>query len=135
VYLSPWWGTGEFPWYAELLFTVPTSIPFIPSGEVNPDVIGGLATEEDMTGPDRLSPKWMQTMQSAQADLPPIKPEDHVFYTPDDEVVSPAAIEAHASQDQLHPYDGGHEFFASEDRDRILERVLDAIRTTHGVDD
>jgi hypothetical protein len=135
VYLSPWWGASDdLPWFAELLFKVPTSYPFIPSGEVTPDAIGGLATEEDMTGPDRLSPKWMGTMQSAQADLPPVKPEDHVFYTPEDQIVDPDAIEAHADEDQLHPYEGGHEFFSSENRDRILERVLDAIEDTWDAD-
>jgi len=127
VYLSPWWGLGEgTPWFATLLFRLPVATPFIPA-PVEPAVLGGLATEDDASGPDRLSPAWMRAMTSAQDDLPPIKPEDVVFYSPDDGVVSPRAIEDHASEEQLHPYEGGHEFFASEERDRIGERVLDAI--------
>lgn len=127
VYLSPFWGVGgETPALARLLFRLPISTPILPA-PVDPELLGGLATESDATAPERLSPAWMATMRSAQADLPPINPEDAVFYSPEDEVVSPSTIEAHARQDQLHPYDGGHEFFASEDRDRIADRVVDAI--------
>lgn len=127
VYLSPWWGLGEeTPWIGTILFKLPIATPVIPA-PVEPSVLGDLATEEDVTAPEKLSPAWMGTITDAQAALPPIKPEDDVFYCPDDEVVSPTAIEAHARQDQLHPYDGGHEFFASAGRDRIVERVLDAL--------
>lgn len=127
VYLSPWWGQGgETPAIADLLFRLPISTPFIPT-PVDPSALGELASQADVTAPARLSPAWMATMRDAQADLPPVSPDDEVFYSPDDEVVSPAAIEAHMDPDQRHPYDGGHEFFASADREAILEDVLDAL--------
>jgi hypothetical protein len=127
VYLSPWWGTpGESSLVERLLFSLPTSLRFVPT-PVETDVLGGLAEEEDVTAPSRLSPGWMRTMTDAQASLPPISDDDVVFYCPDDQVVSPAAIEAHASADQRHAYDGGHEFFACTDREAIVEDVLSAI--------
>lgn len=127
VYLSPWWGLGEeTPAVAHLLLRLPVSTPFVPA-TVEPSVLGDIATEADLTAPDRISPAWMRTMQRAHAELPPLKPSDAVFYCPDDRVVSPRAIEDHAREEQLHTYDGGHEFFACEDREAIFERVLAAI--------
>lgn len=128
VYLSPWWGVAdETPAVADLLFRLPVSTPFLPAN-AEPEVLGGLAIEADQTAPERISPAWMRTMHRAQADLPPLMSEDVVFYCPDDRVVSPSAIEDHAAASQMHTYEGGHEFFACRDRDRIVDRVLAAIR-------
>lgn len=117
---------GEASLVERLLFSLPTSLRFVPT-PVETDVLGGLAEEQDVTAPSRLSPGWMRTMTDAQASLPPISDDDVVFYCPDDQVVSPAAIEAHASADQRHAYDGGHEFFACSDRETVVEDVLSAI--------
>lgn len=128
VYLSPWWGMSEgTPTIAKLLFRLPIATPFVPV-PTDPGAIGGLATDEDLVGPDRISPAWIRTIRGAQDALPAIDEDDVVFYSPDDRVVSPAAIEAHAREEQRHPYEGGHEFFASPDRESILEDVLAAIR-------
>lgn len=128
VYLSPWWGMddGDLPAVARLLFRLPTSWRVLPNpGE--PAALGELATEADVTSPDRISPKWIATMRRAHATLPPIDPEDVVFYTPSDEVVDPAAIEAHTEPDQRRRYEGGHELFASADRDAVVDDVLDEL--------
>jgi len=125
VYLSPWWGMddSDLPAIAPLLFRIPTTLQFIPNPG-DPSALGDLATEEDDTGPDRISPKWISAMRRAHETLPPIKAEDVVFYTTSDEVVDPDAIEAHASEDQLRPYEGGHELFASSGREEYVEAVL-----------
>jgi predicted alpha/beta hydrolase family esterase len=127
VYLGPWWGmAGEPPLVAELLFRLPTARPVIPT-PIDPAALGGLATEADRTAPDRLSPAWIRTMRDAQASLPPLGDGDVVFYSPDDQVVDPAAVERHATANQRHAYDGGHELFASEGREGLADRVVEAL--------
>jgi pimeloyl-ACP methyl ester carboxylesterase len=123
VYLSPWWGSKPVPVVARLLFKIPTAAPIIPFS-VDPSELGDLATAEDATAPDRISPRWISTMRRAQDALPPIDDDAVVFYTPDDEVVSADAIEAHTTPDQRHTYDGGHELFSSAGREAYVEDVL-----------
>jgi pimeloyl-ACP methyl ester carboxylesterase len=127
VYLSPWWGLGDDPGLLEsVLFRLPTSRTVLPT-PVAPAALGGLADERDVTAPDGLSPAWIRTMAAAQDDLPALDEDDVVFYAPDDQVVSPTAIERHADGSQLESYDGGHELFASEGREDHVERVLAAL--------
>lgn len=125
VYLSPWWGTddSDVGLLGRLLLSVPTSYPFVPNPG-SPEALGDLATEADSTSPDRISPKWIAAMARAQESLPPVDEDDVVFYTPDDAVVDPDAIEAHTSADQRRTYDGGHELFASAGREEYAEDVL-----------
>ncbi|NHN41196.1 alpha/beta hydrolase [Halorubellus sp. JP-L1] len=126
VYLSPWWGMHDLPIVVEPLLALPVATPFLPIS-VDPEDLGGLATAADATAPNRVAPKWIQTIRAAQRSLPDLDPEDHVFYTPTDRVVDPRAIEAHAPEDQRTAYDGGHELFASERRDEYVQWVLDAL--------
>lgn len=126
VYLSPFWGFADFPTILRPLLYLPVSKPIFPAG-VSPEGIGELATEADATAPKYVSPRWLLAITRAQQALPPLDEDDVVFYTPDDQIVDPKAIESHASEDQLRTYDGGHELFSSADRDRIVERVLDAL--------
>lgn len=125
VYLSPWWGMddSELPAIAPLLFRIPTTRQFVPNPS-DPAALGDLATAADQTSPDRISPKWISAMRRAHETLPPIDPDDVVFYTPGDEVVDPDAIEAHTDPDQRRVYEGGHEPFASTDREAIVDDVL-----------
>jgi hypothetical protein len=126
VYLSPWWGMHDLPAIVEPLLALPVSRPFLPIS-VDPAELGGLATERDATAPNRVAPRWIQTIREHQRSLPPLDDADRVFYTATDAVVDPAAIEAHATPAQRRTYDGGHELFASEGREEYVERVLDAL--------
>jgi len=126
VYLSPWWGMHDLPIVVEPLLALPIATPFLPIS-ADPGDLGGLATEEDATGPGRVAPKWIQTIRAHQRSLPALDPADHVFYTPDDQVVDPRAIEAHAPESQRTAYEGGHELFASERRDEYVQWVLDEL--------
>lgn len=122
VYLSPWWGS-ELPLALRPLLWLPTSLRILPAG-IEPEGLGELATAEDVTAPSRVSPAWLRTMLDAQASLPAIDEADVVFYSPEDPVVDTDAIREHAAEHQLRPYQGGHELFASADRERHVERVL-----------
>lgn len=122
VYLSPWWGS-DLPAPLRPLLWLPTTLRILPSG-IDPEGLGGLATAEDVTAPSRVSPGWLSTMLEAQSALPAIGEEDVVFYSPSDPVVSVDAIREHAAEHQRRPYEGGHELFASANRERHVERVL-----------
>lgn len=125
LYLSPWWGT-DLPPLARPLLRIPTTRRIIPSG-ISPDGVGELATAEDVTAPGRLSPAWLRAMVDAQDALPPLEQDDFVLYSPDDETVSVDAIRAHAGPDQRETYEGGHELFASADRESHVERLVDRL--------
>lgn len=126
VYLSPWWGMQDLPIVLEPLLALPIARPILPYGS-DPGVLGSLATAEDDTGPDRIAPKWIQTVRDVQRSLPALKDTDHVFYAPDDEVVDPNAIERHAPESQRTTYDGGHELFSSGGRDEYVQWVIDEL--------
>jgi len=116
----------DLPIVLEPLLALPIARPILPYSS-NPGVLGSLATSEDDTGPDRIAPKWIQTVRDAQRSLPALKETDHVFYAPDDEVVDPNAIERHAPESQRTTYDGGHELFSSAGRDEYVEWVIDEL--------
>jgi len=126
VYLSPWWVMHDLPIVLEPLLALPVATPVLPYAS-NPGALGDLATSEDDTGPDRIAPKWIQTVREHQRSLPALDADDHVFYAPDDEVVDPAAIERHAPDSQRSTYDGGHELFASSGRDEYVQWVIDEL--------
>lgn len=126
VYLSPWWGMHDVPIVLEPLLALPIARPVLPFS-VDPEDLGELATDADATAPTRIAPKWIQTVRAAQRSLPALDDADHVFYAPDDDVVDPRAIEAHAPDGQRTTYDGGHELFASAGRDEYVEWVVDEL--------
>ncbi|WP_227133738.1 alpha/beta fold hydrolase [Halorubellus salinus] len=126
VYLSPWWGMHDVPIVLEPLLALPVTRPILPF-TVAPEDLGELATSEDATAPSRIAPKWIQTIRAAQRSLPALDDADHVFYTPDDDVVDPRAIEQHAPESQRTTYDGGHELFSSEGRDEYVQWVLEEL--------
>lgn len=127
VLLAPWWGIppGQ-PALLHLLVRLPTSARVVPVDQ-DPSMLGDLATEEDLTGPDRVSPAFVRAVQRAQAALPPLADEDVVFCSLCDEVVSVRAVGRHADAEQVRLYDGGHELFASGGREAYADRVVAAV--------
>ncbi|WP_323675692.1 alpha/beta fold hydrolase [Halorubellus sp. PRR65] len=126
VYLSPWWGMHDVPIVLEPLLALPIARPLLPFAVEHED-LGELATPEDATAPSRIAPKWIQTVRAAQRSLPALGRDDHVFYTPDDAVVDPRAIERHAPESQRTTYDGGHELFSSTGRDEYVQWVVEEL--------
>ncbi|MFC7203498.1 alpha/beta fold hydrolase [Haloferax namakaokahaiae] len=130
VFLSPWWGM-RFGTLDGLLWPLvrrlPTAYPFIPSG-LSREAIGDLKlAAEVQDSPSKVSPAFLSTIYDAQQTLPPFRPTDVVFYSPTDRVVDTRAIGERTPAANLRPYDGGHEFFASESREQTLTEVLAAL--------
>lgn len=145
VFLSPWWGmrlTGLDGYLFPLVVRLPTTKPFVSSGISRTD-IGELKLKSELEdGPDATSPAFLRMVRDAQQTLPPFRDDDVVFFTPTDRVVDVHAIGERTPADNLRPYDGGHEFFASESRERTLTEVLavldegpEAIRPRTGNED
>lgn len=125
VYLSPWWGM-DIPAPLRPILHFPTTLRVLPAG-IDAGVLGELAEPGDSTAPARLSPAWLRAMVDAQSSMPPIDEDAPVFYTPDDELLSVAAIRERTVPDQRHPYEGGHESFSSRNRDEIADRIITAL--------
>jgi hypothetical protein len=130
TYLSPWWG---FPDEQDgpllgLVTKLPTARQFVPTGTSNRESLGQLATDRQIgETPDKASPAFLGLAKRAQADLPPFDDDAVVFYTPEDAVVSPDAIEKRVPQRNRVAYEGGHELFSSTDRDEYLDALFAAI--------
>ncbi|WP_416839775.1 alpha/beta hydrolase [Haloferax sp. DFSO52] len=130
VFLSPWWGMaldGFDRFVYQLVTRVPTTRPFVPSGIERTD-LGELKLAEEMRdAPDTVSPAFLRAIRGAQETLPPFRKTDVVFFTPTDRVVDVRTIGERTPADNLVPYDGGHEFFASEGRERTFTKVRTAL--------
>lgn len=129
VYLSPWWGMHEDQdgLLARLFARLPIARPLFPTG-IDAEAIGTLASGEQLAdAPDAVSPTFLREIRRAQAALPPFRPDSVVFFSPDDRVVSPTAIQARAPAENRVPYDGGHELFSSSDREALATEVVDAV--------
>mgnify|MGYP000072968651 FL=1 len=131
VFLSPWWGVetdGLLDRAALAVFERLPTARRLYDPELDVEAIGALkSAAEAETGPSGLSPAFLATIRDAQSRLGSFDNEDAVFYTPDDQVVDPAAIEARAPPSNRRQYEGGHEFFASPGRESVLEDVLGAL--------
>lgn len=132
VFLSPWWGTAPVDGVASVLLPVLLRVPTarrLLRFDRDPSVIGDLVSEEafEEAVPDGASPAFLRTIRDAQARLPPFDEGDAVFCSLSDRVVSVRAIGDRTPAANLRPYDGGHEFFASSGRERVLEDVLAAL--------
>ncbi|WP_276270803.1 alpha/beta fold hydrolase [Haloarcula litorea] len=130
VYLSPWWGS-DFPlpeFAVRAITSLPVSRPVIPTGSLEPEAIGDLATDEQLAdGPDAGSPAFFRTVREAHAALPPAREDAVAFCTLTDRVVDPRAVGERLPADRIRLYDGGHELFSSSARDRHVGTVLDAL--------
>ncbi|MDS0277622.1 alpha/beta hydrolase [Halomicroarcula sp. S1AR25-4] len=130
VYLSPWWGS-DFPLpdpVVDAIASLPVRTPFIPTGALEAEAIGNLATAAQLAdGPDAASPAFLRTTRRAHATLPPARENAVAFCTLTDTVVDPRAIGERLPADRIRLYDGGHELFSSSSRDRHVDTVLDAL--------
>ncbi|ELZ98831.1 hypothetical protein C440_00705 [Haloferax mucosum ATCC BAA-1512] len=127
VFLSPWWGMS-FDGLDGLLFPLfvrmPTTRPFVPSG-ISRDALGELKLAAEVSdAPDNVSPAFLRTIHEAQQSLPPFNRRDVVFVSLSDRVVDVRAIGDRTPASNLVAYDGGHECFASEGRERTFSNVL-----------
>jgi hypothetical protein len=130
VHLSPWWGfhaSLDTP-LVSLLMRLPVSRPLLPAG-IEREALGEHVTEERMRdGPDRAAPTFLREAKRAQGRLPTFDEQrTSVFYTPDDEVVSAAAIERRVPPRNRVAYAGGHELFSSASRTDHIDAVLAAL--------
>ncbi|UVE49827.1 alpha/beta fold hydrolase [Haloferax larsenii] len=130
VFLSPWWGMG-LDGFDKVLFPLirrlPTTRRLVPSG-ITRESLGELKLAAEVAdAPDRVSPAFLRTIREAQQTLPPFTSRNVVFYSPTDSVVGVRTIGERTPASNLVPYDGGHEFFASEARERTLSKVLDVL--------
>jgi len=127
VYLSPWWGS-EFPlpeFVVEAITGLPIERPIIPTGSLEADAIGDLATDRQMEeGPDAVSPAFLRTVRRAQAALRSAQDDAVAFCTLTDQVVDARAVGEGLPADRIRLYDGGHELFSSTARDRHVDTVL-----------
>ncbi|ELZ97659.1 alpha/beta hydrolase [Haloferax sulfurifontis] len=130
VFLSPWWGTavsGLATLFLPLVRRLPTTKAVVPSG-ISRDDLGELKLAAELAdAPGNASPAFLRMIHGAQESLPPFNPDDVVFVSLSDRVVDVRAIGDRTPSANLVPYDGGHEFFASEGRERTLSVVLDAL--------
>lgn len=130
TYLSPWWAFPEEQQGAglSLLSMLPTTRPIAPSGIDSRQVLGELATDQQLEdSPDRAAPTFLREAQQAHHDRPAIDEDATVFCTLSDRIVSTRAIGDAVSADQVVLYDGGHELFSSSAREQYLDPLLGAI--------
>ncbi|SEF72188.1 alpha/beta fold hydrolase [Halobellus limi] len=131
VFLSPWWGVRTDGLVDRAILAAFERLPTakrLYAPDLDAAAIGDLkSTAEAATGPGGLSPAFLATVREAQSRLGPFDDGDAVFYSPEDRVVDPAAIEARTPPENRRSYDGGHEFFASSGRADVLDDVLAAL--------
>lgn len=133
VYLAPWWGVygmklrGAGP---KLAARLPVETPLLPI-DFGREEVGALVTDEQWDRlPKRVSPAFMRTVLRAQDERPPVSEEAVVFVSLRDTVVSKRAVGEAVAPEQVRLYDGGHELFASEGREELVEPVLAAVGGT-----
>ncbi|MFC6975468.1 alpha/beta hydrolase [Halomicroarcula sp. GCM10025709] len=130
VYLSPWWGS-DLPLpdaVVDFVTSLPVSKPVVPTGNLEGDAIGDLATEAQLAdGPDAASPAFLRTTGRAHDRLPPAREDAVAFCTLTDRVVDPRAVGRRLHADRIRLYQGGHELFSSSSRERHIDTVLAAL--------
>ena len=131
VFLSPWWGSEPEPGFESVVFPFFLRLPtarrlYLPDRDAAD--VGDLKSDGEFeAGPSGLSPAFLRTVVDAQERLPPFREGDAVFCTLSDRIVSVRAIGDRTPAANLRPYDGGHEFFASSGRERVVEDVMAAL--------
>ncbi|WP_277552516.1 alpha/beta hydrolase [Halobaculum limi] len=133
VHLSPWWGlhpSQRIPF--RLLRRLPTSRELV-SVDPDRDVLGSLADESarDSTG---LAPSFVREIRRAQTSLPEATDAETAFCTLTDGLVGTDAIGERLPAERIRLYDGGHECFASEDREAIVADVVESLRADDPTD-
>lgn len=131
VYMSPLWGFHGEPGGEKtlgLLSKLPTNKKVLPHTIGRTD-IGGLVTDSQWERmPDRASPTFVREVQSAQESMPSPRADARVLCSLNDTVVDLRTIGAHVDADQVTLYEGRHELFSSEGREKHVRKVIDAVR-------
>ncbi len=130
TYLSPWWGihAGQGGIAFDVIRRLPISRPVVPTGTVTREMIGALATEQQLRAvPKRTSPAFLREIVAAQNRRPVIEESAVVFCSLRDEIVSVRAIGEAMPAARTVLYDGGHELFSAQCRDDVLPELLAAV--------
>ncbi|MFC7096168.1 alpha/beta hydrolase [Halobaculum marinum] len=127
VHLSPWWGlhpSQRLPF--RVLGALPTSRELVPV-EPDRDTLGALAdpSAREALG---LAPSFVREIRRAQESLPRAADDEVAFCTLTDGLVGVDAVGERLPADRIRLYDGGHECFASPDRDQIVAEAVAALR-------
>lgn len=130
VFVSPWWafhGEKVRGGLLDLVARIPLPVPVVPI-DFEREEVGEHVTETQWADlPARVSPTFVREIRKAQANLPPIPAAAEVFCSLRDTVVGTQGIGEHVDPGQVTLYDGGHEPFSSEGRERHVETVLDLL--------
>ncbi|MFC3957897.1 alpha/beta fold hydrolase [Halovivax cerinus] len=130
VYLAPFWGYGSL-WPDTVLravAAVPVDVPVLPVGQFDRDVLGSRATDHQLaTQPRWVSPAFVDATLHAQRELLDIDHDAVVFCSLRDRVVDLGAIGERVPSDRIVLYDGGHELFSSDARERYVDPLLTAL--------
>jgi len=133
IFISPFWGVNE-RWRIKGDHTLATFLSVIPKPLLkrNFDIedAGQLAVNEDLLGmPERISFRSIHQFFEAQKLLPDPQPNDVVFFSRKDMVVSPGMIEERISRFNIdhREYHGGHLFYLDENREDLIIRILKEI--------
>ncbi|MFC7137116.1 hypothetical protein ACFQRB_12945 [Halobaculum litoreum] len=109
-----------------MLGALPTSRELV-SVEADRDTLGALA-EPSAREANALAPSFVREIRRAQASLPAAGDEAVAFCTLTDGLVGTDAIGERLPADRIRLYDGGHECFASPDREAIVADAVAALR-------
>lgn len=129
VHLSPWWGFHEDLENPLVDLTMRLGIPWsvLPAGIDRAD-LGELTTDRQIEAtPSWAAPTFLREVNAAQERLPPFDDDTVVFYSPSDDVVGVAAIEARTPPENRIRYEGGHELFSSGCRGEQVGTLLAAL--------
>lgn len=132
VYLSPWWGIYEgkvSDWERWLVPRLPTRARILPVKTRRDEIGEHLSDGAWAEIPKRISPVFITEIYRAQQARPPISEEATVFVSLEDTIISLRAIGAAVCSDRIRLYDGGHQLFSAEGREKAIEDVLAVLPT------
>ncbi|WP_436933573.1 alpha/beta fold hydrolase [Halovenus marina] len=127
VYLSPWWGIHESKvsgWERWIIPRLPVRAQILPI-KIRRDEIGTYLSDAEWEQlPKRLSPAYITEIYRAQQTRPAISTDAVVFVSLRETIVSLTAVGSAVDTDQIRLYDGGHQLFAAEGRDKAIDEVV-----------
>ncbi|MDG6224132.1 MAG: hypothetical protein QCI82_01310 [Candidatus Thermoplasmatota archaeon] len=134
IFLSPFWGIPEhrrIPLMGPILSTFRFSgIPLFYRGYERPQ-IGDITTEKDMEAiPRRISLRTIYQFRKAQVGMPPPHTEDTIYYSRSDNIIDTSLIEG--SPCRKSEFEGGHAFFTSSCREKVMRDILYDLRGGNG---
>jgi len=140
IFISPFWGINE-----KLRMTgdetIATVLSVVPKPLIHTkfetDDAGPLAVDEDLIGiPEKISFRSVHQFFEAHKVLPDPRPNDLVFFSKSDNIVSPDVIEKRVEKFGIDHqlYNGGHIFYLDKDREETMIRILEEIDRSFLVD-